>query len=257
MTTPSQPINTAKILILYYLLVVFSQWEIDYNCWLNSNRNSEGAKKRRKKKRIKWSEVSSRISDYQFRRMFRMSRECFSLLCQKITCGVGEKVFKSECYIDAFLRGKDKMFNAHECTSGGYISGETKVAVTLRILAGGDSYDLGVIFDISYKHCEKIMYDVLLNWIIATGIGKIDMENYLDDLAEMKSVSHGFSKRSNGILKGAVGAIDGWLVRIGKPSMYKDGQKNPTSFFSRKGFYALNVHVIVDDKKGAMGFIFA
>ena len=247
MTMQSKPINPVKTLLLYCVLVVFSIWEIDYNCWKNSNRNSEGAKKRRKKKRISWSAVSSRISDYQFRRMFRMSRECFSLLCQKITCSIGEKAFKSESYIDAFLRGKDKMFKAHEFTSGGYISGETKVAITLRLLAGGDSYDIGVIFDISYKHCEKIFYHVLLSWIINTGIGKIDMENYLDDLAEMKSVSHGFSKRSNGILKGAVGAIDGWLVRIGKPSMYRDGMKNPTSFFSRKGFYALNVQVIVDD----------
>ena len=48
-----------------------------------------------------------------------------------------------------------------ELTSGGYISGETKITVTLRILVGRYSYNLGVIFDISYKHCEKIMYDVL------------------------------------------------------------------------------------------------
>ena len=96
---PSNPVNT---LILYYLLVVLSQWEIDYNCWKTSQRNSEGAKKRRKKKRIPWSEVSSRTSNYQFRRMFRMSRECFFLLCQTITCAVVESAFKSESYIDTF-----------------------------------------------------------------------------------------------------------------------------------------------------------
>ena len=95
---------------------------------------------------------------------------------------------------------------------------------------------------------------MLLHWIINAGIGKINMEDYLNDLSAMKSVSNGFSKRSNGILVEAIGAIDGWLVRIGKPSMYRDGQKNPTSFFSRKGFYALNVQVIVDDKKGCDGF---
>ena len=87
----------------------------------------------------------------------------FFLLCQTITCAVGESAFKAESYIDAFLRGKDTMFDAHEYTSGGYISGETKLAITLRLLAGGDSYDLGVIFDISYKHCEKILYYVLLH----------------------------------------------------------------------------------------------
>ena len=129
-----------------------------------------------------------------------MTMVCFSLLCQKIICAIGEKTFKSESYIDAFLRGKDTMFDAHECTSGGYISGETKVDVTLRFLASGDSYDLGVIFDISYKHCEKILYHVLSHWMINAGIDKIDMENDLDDLAEMKTVSRGFCKRSNRIL---------------------------------------------------------
>ena len=75
------------------------------------------------------------------------------------------------------------------------------------------------------------------------------MEEYLNNIAEMKDVSNGFSIRSNGLLVGAIGAIDGWLVRIVKPSMYKDGQQNPTSFYSRKGFYALNVQCIVDHQK--------
>ena len=92
-----------------------------------------------------------------------MSRECFSLLCKKITCCIGEKAFKSKSYIDTFFEGKDLMYNAHKRTSGGYISGETKVTATLRLLVGGDSYDLGVIFDISYKHCEKIKTTIVLH----------------------------------------------------------------------------------------------
>ena len=50
-------------------------------------------------------------------------------------------------------------------------------------------------------------------------------------------------------MKGAIGALDGWLVRIQRPSFYWDGMTNITTFYSRKGFYALNVQVIVDDKK--------
>ena len=53
------------------------------------------------------------------------------------------------------------MFNAHEHTSGCYISGGTKMTVTLQLLAGRDSYDLGVIFDITSKHYEMIFYEVL------------------------------------------------------------------------------------------------
>ena len=77
-----------------------------------------------------------------------MTRECFYELCSHIKTSVGEKELKSEYYIDAFLDNKDTMFMAHEKISGGYISGETKLGLTLRLLAGGDALDLGVMFDI-------------------------------------------------------------------------------------------------------------
>ena len=75
------------------------------------------------------------------------------------------------------------------------------------------------------------------------------MYDNLDDQESMQKVSDGFSRRSNGVFKGGIGALDGWLVRIIRPCWYRDGFKNITAFFSRKGFYALNVQVIVDDKK--------
>ena len=106
------------------------------------------------------------------------------------------------------------MFDAHEKTSGGYISGETKVGITLRLLAGGDINDLGVLFDITPNYCTIIMLDVLKQWINKTDIGKINMYDYLVDDRAMEKCSVGFSMRSNGILKGAIGALDGWLVRI-------------------------------------------
>ena len=138
---------------------------------------------------------------------------------------------------------------AHCKTSGGWVSGKIKLGITLRLLAGGDSYDLGVLFDISPKHCHVIMHEVLKNWIIDTNIGDINITKYLNDDERMNRVSEGFSKRSNGIFKGAIGALDGWLVRINRPSFSRDNIKNVSGFFSRKGFYALNIQCIVDDRK--------
>ena len=75
------------------------------------------------------------------------------------------------------------------------------------------------------------------------------MKKYVGDKEAMKHVSRGFSKRSNGVLKGAVGAIDGWLVKIRRLNYHMDGITNPVPFFLRKGYYALNVQCIVDDRK--------
>ena len=35
------------------------------------------------------------------------------------------------------------MFSVHEQSSGGYVSGEDKLAITVRNLAGGNQLDLG------------------------------------------------------------------------------------------------------------------
>ena len=231
------------------LLLLLSQYEVSYSCWLKSYNNSLLARKRRKKKRILWSSVNERISDIQFRRMFRMSHDCFDSLCQRIISVVGEDKFKSEAYIDAFLKDKDQMYDAHVETTGGYISGEVKLAIAIRLLAGGDAYDLAVIFDVHFDHCKRILHEVLVHWVIATGIGDLNMVKYLGDKEAMARVSAGFSLRSNGVLKGAIGALDGWLVRIVRPSWFRHAIKNPTTFFSRKGFFALNVQCIVDDRK--------
>ena len=72
---------------------------------------------------------------------------------------------------------------------------------------------------------------------------------YLSNKDKLDRVSRGFSARSNGVLKGAIGAIDGWLVKIVKPNSVADKVKNIAGFFSRKGFYALNVQCMVDHQK--------
>ena len=209
---------------------------------------SEQGLNRRKKVRVRWDDISHRIGDYQFRRMFRMTRECFSSLCHSIIGAIGESKFKSQHYIDAFLSSTN-IYNAHVLTTGGYISGEVKLAITIRLLAGGDALDLAIIFDIYPSYIQIIMKDVLANWIIQPNIGKIDMLKYLNNFEDMSKVSKGFAVRSNGVLKGCIGAIDGWLVKIARPCSWWDGLINPVPFYSRKGYYALNVQCIVDDRK--------
>ena len=55
------------------------------------------------------------------------------------------------------------MFNNNATTTSGFISGEIKLAIAMRLLAGGDSYNLAVAFDARADHCTRIVYNVLLN----------------------------------------------------------------------------------------------
>jgi hypothetical protein len=52
----------------------------------------------------------------------------------------------------------------------------------------------------------------------------------------------------NGILSGVIGSLDGWLVKI-RRSKKSDMVGDITSFYCRKGFYAVNVQAIVNKQK--------
>ena len=128
----------------------------------------------------------------QFRMMFWISRGCFYSLCQCIIRSIGERQFKSESYIDTFLDGKDIIFNDNIETTGSFISGEAKLAIAIRLLAGGDALYLVVIFNIHSDHCTWILYDVLLNWVIVTGIGDLNTTKYLGGKDTVENISRGF-----------------------------------------------------------------
>ena len=130
------------------------------------------------------------------------------------------------------------------------------MTISIKLLAGGNALYLAVIFDIYPTHLSYILEEVLNDWIINPNIDELDIIKYLSDKSVMNRVSNGFSQRSNGVLNGAIGALDGWLVKIRRPYQYMDGKTNPVPFYSRKGYYALNVQFIVDDRKKVLWAIF-
>ena len=85
------------------LYLCFKKYVNDKHDIYMSLKLSSAAKNRRKKTRPTWDEVNLKISDTHFRRMFRMSRECFNSLCNVVLRNIGEEKFKSEKYIDAFF----------------------------------------------------------------------------------------------------------------------------------------------------------
>ena len=48
------------------------------------------------------------------------------------------------------------------------------------------------------------------------------MVKYLGNRDAMARVSAGFSLMSNGVLKGAIGVLDDWLVRIVRPTWFRN-----------------------------------
>ena len=130
------------------------------------------------------------MTDRQFRRYFRMERGCFDYLCERIIDNVGEHDFKSENYLRNFKNGdatEANILHAHEHTTGGFVSGEVKLALTLRLLAGGSYMDLALLFDVSFSTAYEIFHKVIKEWILDDRLVKINGVDYCEDDERMEN----------------------------------------------------------------------
>ena len=184
-----------------------------------------------------------------------MSKVLFQQLVDDVSAAVGTNEFKSEQFLQQRIDGvsifPDRTNNiliAHNDSTGGFVSGEIKIAITLRILGGASYLDCSLFFEVSFNHAHKIFRYVIDNWIRHPSFGPINGIEYCSNDAEMNAVALQFAQSSRGVINGCIGALDGWLVKIKKPGK-RDGVENPQYFYSQKGFYAINTQVIVDRNK--------
>ena len=88
---------------------------------------TDACTKRVCRQRQSWKTFQTRLTDKQFRRYFRMDRQCFSDLCLQIETIIGESEFNSEDYLNGLSSptisniGKPKMMYAHMQSTGGFI----------------------------------------------------------------------------------------------------------------------------------------
>ena len=52
------------------------------------------------------------------------------------------------------------MYDDNVATTSGFISGEVKLGITIRLIAGVDAYDLYVIFYVHFDYYKRILYEV-------------------------------------------------------------------------------------------------
>ena len=219
----------------------------------DSEKKSAAAKAREPRIRSTWEKENEQISHSQFYRLFRMTRPCFKKLVKKIRNAVGEKEFKSQTYLEnlndlGYSTQESRMYQARKLTNGEDVSGEVKLAMTLRLLAGASYLDMFLWFNVSPDHVRAITRYVMKHWICNDEVVCIDFfKTVLQDQENRDRIRSNFARKTDGVMCGVIGALDGWLVRIQSPT-FKE-VCNPGKYFSRKGFYAINCQVIVDMKK--------
>lgn len=182
-----------------------------------------------------------------------MNKYLFQDLCTRIETCVGPDEFKSEQFLEARLLSPPKQSNniihAHQKSTGGMICGEVKLAIVLRILGGGSYLDMAMIFKPTFNHANKLFVRVISHWLCHRSFYPINGIEYIKDDKRLSEVATQFALSSGDVMNGCIGAVDGWVVKIKKPTRINDQVTEPSSFYSRKGYFGLNVQCIVDKKK--------
>jgi len=164
---------------------------------INDLSTERGSCSHRQKQRKTWNEYAEPIDDGSFRRMFRMTKSSFQKLCNIIENAVGEKKFKSQEYLNTHrIARTDKAIDYH----GGRICGELKVAVTIRMLAGGSYLDLFSGHDVCYKSVYNMFHEVIA-WINQSFSFILPQLLANKNENELNNISEAFARFSSGIFK--------------------------------------------------------
>jgi DDE superfamily endonuclease len=168
------------------------------------------------------------LSSTEFRSMFRLTRPAFYFLLTKI-----ESKIESKRTLYPNLERKLPSIPAI-----------TKLAVTLRWLAGGSYLDIcfgwGIAFGTFFKN------DGILWGTISAINDCLKIEFPLHDPVEMERTSKGFSKYCQGRVHGTVMAVDGLVICTECPS--KNVVGNQMAFRNRKGVWGIICFAGCNDK---------
>ena len=108
---------------------------------------------------------------------------------------------------------------------------------------------MAMVFKSTFNHANKLFVEVVYKWLCHCSFYLINVIEYVQDKESMAMVATQYAQHSAGIMNGCIGALDGWKVKIKMPTKEKDNVSKPSSFYSRKGYFGLNVQCIVDKQK--------
>ena len=162
----------------------------------------------------------AQLKDEEFHRLFRMDRELFSEIQQKV-----EDHFKKNGKYQGSADNSGKV-----PTPVKYL-----LAGTLRWLAGGSVHDICYFCGLRIRTFRRVRWDVISALKTVYFKSEIKLPETPED---MERLSAEFEKKM--MVKGCLGAIDGLLCRI----KLFPGTKSARNFLCYKDFYAMNVQAV-------------
>jgi len=164
----------------------------------------------------------------------------------KLSGLIGDKVGDCEFKSEKSTRAPKQTYKA-TAFKGGEITGELCMGIFLWLLAGASYLDLFMFYGVSPSSVFA-SFKKVTKWI--NEMFKFPLVQALqdEDTQFFEEISRNFSKDSYGQYKGCIGALDGLALWIRCPTV-SELLRDPGSYFTQKGYYALNLQAICDVNK--------
>ena len=175
-----------------------------------------------------------------------MHRYSFDILCECVISKVGESTLQSQEWLLSHDATKPSTYHATNAL-GGIVSGEVKIAIMLRVMAGASYLDVMLSYGVSTATVYSVFHKAAA-WMPSTFQFPFIKWITLKDEAALNSVVEGFLSASGGVFRKCIGALDGVAIKIKCP-VASNLIRDPGNNFCRKGFYALNVQAICDKSR--------
>ena len=187
-----------------------------------------------KRRRVSWNGLVRNLGPIEFHRHHRISEALFN----KIHARIWQHISTSAKYA------------RRTCCRGSVsaVDSRSRLSMLLKHLAGSKMQDI--------ERAHGISRPTVVTSI--TSVTKAILKEFpippfpFDNAAELKKLADGFRKKSSGeLFENVVGAFDGYLLRITKACISKRSRvKNPSKYYCRKQFFAINCQVCCDaDRK--------
>ena len=142
-----------------------------------------------------------------------MERSSFYKLCSLIKNKVGKDKFKS----DSNVREATRQSNTTNF-KGGEITGELRMGVFIRLMAGGSYCDLLLMYGLSQGSIYSSFHQAA-KWVNATFTFPFVTALQNEDKQFFDDISAAFASDSGGTYNGCIGALDGLAVKIKRPTL--------------------------------------
>ena len=192
--TVAKPCSKVTTTLLVVGLVVASFLQLNAMVHMYADTTSGGRNFVIKRRRAKMREIETQLGPYYFRRSYRMSKEKFHRLANKL---------RSHIRVGKKRKGPN-----------GFISPALRLSAALRYFAGGSPYDILLSHGLSHS---SLFVSV---WAVVDAVNKHpDLAiGFPTDHAKQRAIARGFMERSDAGFDCCAGAIDGMLVWTEKPS---------------------------------------